>query len=410
MGLAVFCHEFGHALGLPDFYCTDYSYSNDDAFSNWSIMDTGAYIDDYCRKPMGYTAYEKSYMGWLELKEFGDASEVTLQSPLGEAENSAYILRNSSNETFIFENRQPGTWYPSAYGSGMMVSRIAYSYNYWSNNTLNNTKSKKRACILTANGAKLYYSASSANLYGNTKKSITTLQTLSGSSKTVDIKNIAKNSNGTITLTLKEGGDAPDPKPTPAGTIFYESFDQCSGKGGNDGQWSNINSQAAFVVDNDGWEAEGNKAYGAYQCAKFGTGSVVGSATTPAFTVSGTAILTFKAGAWDASKDGTSLILTVSKGSISPNAVTTEKGKFNEFTATITAKESTTVTFMTEAGRFFLDEVKVESVMTGIDTLEVEAATTNRIYTLDGRYIGKTKEGLSRGLYIMNGKKVFICN
>ena len=154
MGMAVFCHEFGHALGLPDFYVTDYSYDSDDPFGHWSIMDTGAYVDNECRAPMGYNAYEKSYMGWLELKEIGDAKEVTLQSPFGLAENSAYIIRHSLSESFIFENRQPGDWYPSTFGSGLLVSRINYSYNAWNTNTLNNTQSKKRACALTADGAK----------------------------------------------------------------------------------------------------------------------------------------------------------------------------------------------------------------------------------------------------------------
>ena len=154
--------------------------------------------------PIGYNAYEKSYMGWLELKEFKDSSEVTLQSPLGTAENSAYIHRYSNNETFIFENRQPGTFYPSSYGKGVLVTRIAYSYNQWSYNTLNNTKSKKRACVLTADGAKLYYSASSSNLYGGSKTSISTLKSLDGSSVAIDIKNIVKNSDGTIKLVFKE--------------------------------------------------------------------------------------------------------------------------------------------------------------------------------------------------------------
>ena len=176
MGMSVFCHEFGHALGLPDFYVTDYSYDYDDPFGLWSIMDTGAYVDDECRTPIGYNAYEKSYLGWLDLKETVDATEVVLDSPFGTAENSAYIVRNSDTETFIFENRQPGTWYPSEFGSGVLVTRIAYNRTAWLYNILNNTQSKKRACVLTADGKKMYFSAASTNLYGGTKKSIASLR------------------------------------------------------------------------------------------------------------------------------------------------------------------------------------------------------------------------------------------
>ena len=209
MGMSVFCHEFGHAMGLPDFYCTDYSYQYDDPFGFWSIMDSGAYVDGNCRLPIGYNAYEKSFMGWLELQEIGSAETITLQSPEGLAVNSAYVVRNSNTETFIFENRQPGTWYPEKFGSGVLVSRIAYSYDLWKENTLNNTKSRKRACALTADGARLYYSASSSNLYGYSKTSIASLKTLNGSTKTIGITNIIKNGDGTITLTLS--GDTSTP-------------------------------------------------------------------------------------------------------------------------------------------------------------------------------------------------------
>lgn len=203
MGMGVFCHETGHALGLPDFYVTDYSYEGDSAFGPWSIMDSGCYINN-AHAPVGYMAYEKSCMGWLELKEIGDAKEVTLQSPIGLAENSAYIIRSSDTETFIFENRQPSTWYPKGMGSGVMVSRIAYDQEQWAINTLNNIQSAKRALMLTANNVTMDFgtNASLKNLYGNGVNSIQSLKTLSGEDQAVNISNIVKNDDGTITLTI----------------------------------------------------------------------------------------------------------------------------------------------------------------------------------------------------------------
>ena len=202
MGMGVFCHETGHALGLPDFYCTNYSYENDDPFGYWSIMDCGAYVNGG-HAPVGYMAYEKSYLGWLELKEFGDAKEVTLQSPTGSAENSAYIIRSSDTETFIFENRQPSTWYPTFMGPGVMVSRIAYDQEQWAINTLNNIQDQKRALMLTADNVLIDFdtNVSPKNLYGNGVNSIQSLKTLSGDEQAVNISNIVKNDDGTITLT-----------------------------------------------------------------------------------------------------------------------------------------------------------------------------------------------------------------
>lgn len=413
MGMGVFCHEFCHAMGLPDFYCTNDSYSEDDSFGNWSLMDTGAYVGD-SYAPIGFNAYEKSYMGWLELKEIGNAETVTLQSPLGTAENSAYIIRNSTTETFIFENRLPGTFYPTEYGRGVMASRIAYSYNQWKNDTPNNTKSQKRALILTADGAKLNYSAANSNLYGGSKKAIETLTTLSGSSKTIGIKNITKNTDGTITLSMNSGTTPdpdpdPDPQPQPSGDyIFYESFDQCDGVGGNDNYWSGISTNKALKADNDGWDVYQDKMYSANQCARFGTSSSTGMATSPEFELNGEATLTFKAGAWNAAADGTSLTLTGVGATIEPKNFEMKKGEWTDFTATITGTGDVRIIF-TPAKRFFLDEVKVFVATTdGISnlTLDNEKKSDRRIFDLSGRCVGTDFLSLPHGLYIVNGRKV----
>lgn len=406
MGMGVFCHEFGHALGLPDFYVTDYSYSNDDAFGNWSIMDTGAYLDDECRAPMGYNAYEKSYMGWLDLKEVGMADEIVLQLPEGLAENSAYIIRNSSNECFIFENRQPGTWYPEDLGSGVMVTRIAYSYNYWRGNTLNNTQSKKRACILTADGSKLYYSADNANLYGNGKNSITSLKTLNGTNKNIGINAIAKNDDGTITLTFKEGSSEGGGTETPTGDVlFYESFNSCDGTGGNDDQWTSsvAGKTTDFHPDNSEWNYV--VAYGGYECARFGSSKKSGQCMTPAFLVPNESVLTFKAAAWTG--DPTSLKLGSEGATVifEPAEVTMKNGEWTEFTVKMSGAGTTQIVF-TPSKRFFLDEVKVvKDTTTGIESVAARQQS-QRIYTLDGRFAGTDFNALNRGLYIVNGRKV----
>ena len=419
MGMGVFCHEFGHALGLPDFYCTDYSYSNDDPFGFWSIMDSGSYLDDYCRAPAGYNAYEKSYMGWLELKELGTTGSVTLQAPDGLAENSAYIVRHSSTETFILENRQPGKWQPNKYGSGVLVSRIAYSQYYWERNTLNNTQSQKRACALTADGAKMYFSASSSNLYGNNgKTSIDVLKTLNKSSKTIGITKITKNNDRTITLTLTGEDPDPDPDPTPTptptpdGAIFYESFNQCDGTGGNDGKWSgNIAmSNTKFHTDNDGWQVTDNRAYGGNQCAKFGASTVSGEATTPTFTLVGSGVLTFRAGAWDSQKDGITLTLSATGGTLTPSSVEMTKANFDDFTVQLTGTGEMTITFASAKGRFFMDEVLVKAdTADGIESCpspDPSPVREGRIYTIDGRFAGTDLRQLPRGMYIVGGKKV----
>ena len=187
------------------------------------------------------------------------------------------------------------------------------------------------------------------------------------------------------------------------GMIFYESFNSCVGTGGNDGEWSGNIASSKFKADNSGWTSE--KSSGADRCAKFGTGSVKGTATTPTFTVNGTATLTFRAAPWGT--DGTTLALSVSDGSISPSSVTMKAGEWTTFTATITATGNTKVTF-TPSKRFFLDEVlAVDPTATGIKGISItERPADNRIYSIDGRYVGNDLNILRPGIYIVGGRKV----
>ena len=245
----------------------------------------------------------------------------------------------------------------------------------------------------------------------------------------ISITDITQNADGTISFKFApdnsgsgEEGDntvysetsgGNTEKPSVEGALFYESFDDCAGTGGNDGLWSGSIASSAFKPDYEGWTVcvdnkNQEKAYGGDQCAKFGTSSVKGWATTPAFAVSGEGKLTFKAGAWNASGDGTTLNLSVSNGTITPASVTMTKGAFKDFEANITATGNVKVTFAAQQGRFFLDEVLVvDPSVSAIRSVQFDSTgKTARIYTIDGRFVGTDYQQLGRGIYIVNGKKV----
>lgn len=147
-------------------------------------------------------------------------------------------------------------------------------------------------------------------------------------------------------------------------TIFSETFDKCNGKGGNDGTWNNISTQTAFSADNTGWTNV--KGYAASNCARFGTKSAVGSATTPTLNFTGDATLTFRAGAWIG--DATTLNISISSGTLSQATVTLTSGAFSEYTIDITGVTSNpTITFegfQASKARFFLDDVVVTQTTT----------------------------------------------
>ena len=143
---------------------------------------------------------------------------------------------------------------------------------------------------------------------------------------------------------------------------FYESFDTNEGKGGNDDNWSGSIATNKISSDNTGWTfANGT---GASQCAKFGSSSKLGSATTPAIDMSGDLVLTFKAGAWNGTKEKTTLNISLEgTGSLDKSSIEMTKGAWKEYTINISgAAAGFKIKF--EAGearsnRFFLDEVKI---------------------------------------------------
>lgn len=165
-----------------------------------------------------------------------------------------------------------------------------------------------------------------------------------------------------IVASLVFGSSAWGQKPT---TIFSETFDKCDGSGGNDGTWKGINGGPAIDADYTGWTNV--IGYGASKCARYGTGSSLGSATTPTLNFTGDATLTFRAGAWNSSNEKTTLNLRISNGklngTLSTTTVTLKKGAFSEYTINITGVTAKpTITFEGEAAkssRFFLDDVVV---------------------------------------------------
>ncbi len=137
-GIGTFCHEFSHCLGLPDFY--DTQYTGHFGMASWSLMDSGSYNDDGYT-PIGYSAYEKEFMGWLKID---DASENTNYAlPLFNSGNAAtdkaVKITNpaDANEYYIIENRARQGWDTYIPADGLMISHVTYSQSAWDGNTVN---------------------------------------------------------------------------------------------------------------------------------------------------------------------------------------------------------------------------------------------------------------------------------
>jgi immune inhibitor A len=433
-GIGTACHEFSHCLGFPDFY--DTSGNNEGwGMDAWDIMCSGSYNGpNYIGEiPCGYTSYERWVAGWLQPTELTLGMEVTGQKSLA-TDPEAYIVYNekNNNEYYLLENRQSSRWfsYVSDYKapSGLLILHVDYDAEEWTNNTPNAVSSHQRMTIFQANNdlgaldANGYYITESqyrGHLYPyNSNDSLTNTsipaatvynaQTDGSKFMNKGIHNIKKNSDGTISYVCfnssisQEGGEDQGNEPTPDGDyIFYESFDDCDGKGGNDGLWSGSIASAAFLPDNDGWD--GSKMYGAYKCAKFGSSKYVGQVSSPAFTLNGEATLSFLAGSWDSSKDGTSV--DVYLGSQLLNSYDIPRGQWTEITTDITGHGKTLLTFVPDL-RFFLDEVKIVPKTTnGIKDAVLSEYNKGHVYSITGQYLGTNLNLLPQGIYIYNGRK-----
>lgn len=111
--VGVFAHEFGHALGLPDFYDTDYS---SEGIGNFSLMAGGSWMsyphgDAYSgNSPTHFDPFSKMFLGWVDPMEVTPADGVqtiTLQ-PVNEEPDIVKMAVPGSNGTeyFLFENAQ----------------------------------------------------------------------------------------------------------------------------------------------------------------------------------------------------------------------------------------------------------------------------------------------------------------
>ena len=108
--IGVYCHEFGHALGLPDLYDTSQlGGAANVGPGNWALMSTGAYgTNGYTpEQPAHMDAWSMLFLGWASAIDPTDDALLTLP-PI---EQGGSVVRfwfqgEPSAEHFLIENRQ----------------------------------------------------------------------------------------------------------------------------------------------------------------------------------------------------------------------------------------------------------------------------------------------------------------
>lgn len=170
-GIGVFCHEFSHTMGLPDFYpASTYNHStifkdwtladyDNQSLEEWDLMDGGENNTNGCWPPM-YSAFERELMGWMKIDTLDTPADVTL-TPLLHG-GKAYRIMNDNdptgNEYWIIEaistDERSEKWQQYMPGKGMLVTHVNYNPNTFNvtYNNVNATKGKPGITIIPADG------------------------------------------------------------------------------------------------------------------------------------------------------------------------------------------------------------------------------------------------------------------
>ena len=153
-GIGTFCHEFSHVQGLPDFYDTDYGASGGQSTNTpggWSVMASGSYENDG-RTPVGYSYYERCYLGYAEENVISTAGSYTLE-PVHTSNNGFILPSGNPDERFFLDNRQNVKWNTTLPGHGMIVYREDKSSEEpWNHNQINANPSHNYLELLRAGG------------------------------------------------------------------------------------------------------------------------------------------------------------------------------------------------------------------------------------------------------------------
>ena len=152
--LGVWCHEFGHELGLPDYYDTD---GSSEGVGNWAVMAAGSWGNNG-ETPVYFSAYSRYWLGWDEpILVQGDIANLVIE-PVSEG-GKIYKLPIPGNWTdseqyFLLENRQQTKYDTYLPGEGLLIWHIdeEVMFSKWSSNTVNNDEDHKGMDLEEADG------------------------------------------------------------------------------------------------------------------------------------------------------------------------------------------------------------------------------------------------------------------
>ena len=135
-GIGTMCHEFGHMLGLPDMYDTDYAGTGGQSVTTgyYDLMASGS----HSTWPPYLSAMEQYMLGWLTFDTLSNATEEISLPVINGHNDKAYLIDVSDDEFYVIEARsKQNKWDRYIPSQGMLIyhglnskiNRWYYGYN-----------------------------------------------------------------------------------------------------------------------------------------------------------------------------------------------------------------------------------------------------------------------------------------
>jgi immune inhibitor A len=120
--VGVFCHEFGHMLGLPDLYDTTY---RSEGVGVWCVMGAGSW-NNGGNTPGHFCLWSKTQLNWVNPTHVTAPTSLSLPA-IEQNQNAAHRLWSggqAGSEYFLIENRQRVGFDASLPADGLLIWKI----------------------------------------------------------------------------------------------------------------------------------------------------------------------------------------------------------------------------------------------------------------------------------------------
>ncbi len=465
-GIGLFCHEFTHCMGLADIYPTTKYDDNipdgeptaqkmgNPAMEYWDLMDGGEYSGNGYY-PTAYTAWEREYMGWMQMSVLKDnmrGEEISLKSIDQSSGGTAYKIfpddNENGNEYVYIQSIQPygwNYWLSLKRGHGMLVTYVCYDEDAFSLNgdIVNSIPYKSRMTIVPADGEYIssylsgdgrqydqatYIASHAGDPFPGTKgvRNIFSIPMIwAGQPMEKPLVNIKERSGGIVTFNYLFEPQEKIEDDSETNVHALEGLESTA----TDPDIEQIiktydhNQTPSYQVFNFQGVAFNFAPYDATNCNVLTICVKPLQNTTLNVTLSSEASSTSSAkGMMDSGTNTTSLSCnshTVTY-ELEANRWRTLSVQLHGFS--INGVDMSQVTNLTisngneeyEGNTIFLEDVYFcettkRGIATAIRQTDFDSTTKEtKIYTLDGRYVGKSTRSLAKGVYIINGKKTVI--